>query len=130
MGRELGTLNSWMNQLKIDPDKCCHSTKRFILNDLNEQKSLAKIYMKYKKKKLSELVNQMDKIEKEIKGFSCAYFHGWIGHQLEQPKEDVSDIITKAAKEWAECEDKQWLEIEDEIETRRSKHWETTGELL
>jgi len=122
-------LRHWMKQLKIDPEKCCKLTKKFLLNDLDEQLGMGKIYLQHKKKKLKALEYQVGMIIAQITNYDCEEFRGWIAHQLTSD-EKVPSVIKQTALKWTECELNLMQEVRGEIRTKRSQHWERTGEML
>ncbi len=123
-------MKHWMRQLKIDPDKCCNSAKAFILNDLDEQLGMVKIYLKHKPKKLDAIKYQIGMISAQLTHYNCEEFHGWIASQLTDTDEKVPAIIEETATKWAKCEKELMQEVRGAINTKRSQHWEKTGEML
>tara|TARA_R100000656_G_scaffold83246_2_gene60785 strand:- start:268 stop:657 length:390 start_codon:yes stop_codon:yes gene_type:complete len=126
-------LEDWMRQLKIDPEKCCKKAKSSLLHDLDEQLGMGKIYLQRKKKKLKDLEYQVGMISAQITHYECDEFQAWLAHQMNESidkKESVPKIIKQTVTNWMECEKGLIQEVRGAINTKRSQHWEKTGEML
>jgi hypothetical protein len=119
---------TWMKDLKIDPDKCCHKSKNYLLDDLEAKLGMAKIYYQYKKKKLAQMETSVNNIAGFIVKSSCSEYQMWLGMQLDE--KDPAHEITNAYERWVKCEEKEIQNLKGEINTARSKHWEATGEMV
>ena len=121
-----------MKQLNLKQDECCNKTKRFLMDDLDKQLGLGRIYLQHKKRKLKRLEAQVGMIMDMIQKSDCDQFKGWLQHQYEegQNKNDIPDTIVKAVETWVDCDIKFLESIKGKYETYRSKVWESTGELL
>ena len=128
-----GKMKHWMRQLKIDPEKCCKKAKSRLLHDLDEQLGMGRIYLQRKKKKLKDLEYQVGMISAQITHYGCGEFQAWLSHQMEESmgkKESVPKIIKETVIDWIECEKALEKEFMGAINTKRSQHWEKTGEML
>ena len=126
-------MKRWMKELKLDPDKCCKQAKSSLLHDLDEQLGMGRIYLQHKKKKLKDLEYQVGMISAQISHYKCSEFQAWLKHQMEESigkKSSVPQIIRQTVMNWMECEKNLMQEFRGEINTKRSKHWEATGEML
>tara|TARA_Y100000310_G_C20240021_1_gene604199 strand:- start:164 stop:565 length:402 start_codon:yes stop_codon:yes gene_type:complete len=126
-------MKHWMRQLKIDPEKCCKKAKSRLLHDLDEQLGMGRIYLQHKKKKLKDLEYQVGMISAQITQYQCNEFHAWLTHQMKEAidkKESFPQIIKETVIDWMECEKALEKEFMGAINTKRSQHWEKTGEML
>jgi len=121
-------MQEWFKDIKVNPYECCNLAKRDVLDDLDRKMAMAKIYLKGKTKKFDKMEGSINMIASFVVHSDCISFTEWIEDQVED--NDPAPELVKIYQDFIDCYKKQRKEFIGELNTRRSRHWEETGELI